>query len=189
MAVPSLPTALNAGDVVSNAWVDSVRENLAWFRDDRPVFKGYGWDGVASPANEIATATTTAQSFGNAGSFAQITGLGTNPYINVGGWTVYAADPNPEALLVPETGIYLLTASAQWDTNSTGYRDLRVLINGSTEKGARVQDVAGAAGDYQTVTVVADLAANNQIDMNVYQNSGSTLTLTTYFSAVWMQSS
>ena len=178
MAVPSLPSALNAGDFVSNAWVDAVRSNQAWFLDDRPVFKGQA---TGASSTTVGDSTATEFAFGQNGSFAFA------PTINVGGWSLKTIEANPESLEVPESGIYLLTGSVTWTSNSTGYRQMAVRDGGSGISGlGAIQDAR--VGSWQSVSGVADLAAGDLLDFELYQSGGTGLVATVYLSAIWMQS-
>ena len=105
MAVPALPADVSAGNTTSATHQNSILDHVQWWRDTRPLFKGYMWDGVVSPANDIVTATNTTMGVGNAGAFAQIGGFPTNPLINVGSFTTQGSDADPESLVVPVAGI------------------------------------------------------------------------------------
>ncbi len=184
MAIPSLPTALNTNDVINNSWVDAVRDVLELVRDTRPMFKGQASGYSGGGSNELLNNTTTTFGFGEGGSFMN------TPDINVGGWDVNSGDSDPESLVVPEAGIYLVTIWAQFSSDDFDERRQTVLlVNGSaaTASRARVDASPSSTTNYST-TVLVDLAANDDLDIEAYQNSGSTLTLTTYLTAVWMQS-
>lgn len=183
MAVPALPAALNTGDVVSNAWVDAVRDGMEWNRDTRPIFKGEAWTEVISKTTSVLTSTTTTAGFGEAGSF------GNTPDINVGGWTVNAADGNPESLVVPEAGIYLVTIHCDWAANTSNRRQSALLVNASAATTSRVRVEAGTSSTTAySHSVLVDLAASDELDIQLFQDSGSTLTVTPYLTAIWMQS-
>ena len=181
MTIPPLPTALDTDDVVDNDQVDKVRALLGFLRDERPVFRGQAY---YPTLNEIPDASPQSAGFGVAGSFHY------TPAVNVGGWTVNGADSDPESLVVPETGIYLLIGSAQWGASSGGFRQVWPVINSSgiTALGS-VHDVDTAINHQQQFSHVFDLTAGDELDLRFYQNSGSALTVTAYLSAIWLTSS
>ena len=183
MAVPTLPTAKNTNDVIDNSWVDAVRDVLEFLRDTAPIFKGESYsNGTAN--QDIANATVTTFGFGSAGAFA------ITPEINIGGWTVQASDGDPESLVVPEAGYYAVTIHAEFAANTSGRRQTSLLLNGSTVNGSRVRIAASTSSTTAyTHTVMVDLAANDELDISAYQDSGSALDpLTIRLTAQWIRS-
>ena len=88
---------------------------------------------------------------------------------------------NQSRLTVPSGlgGKYLIVASVSWANNSTGWRDLRIRANGSTDLVvARVG--IGAANPYpiSTITTVEQLAAGTYVEVTAWQNSGAALDVT-----------
>ena len=88
---------------------------------------------------------------------------------------------NQSRLTVPSGlgGKYLIVASANWANNSTGWRDLSIRANGSTNlAAARVG--TGTANPYaiSTITTVEQLAAGTYIEVTIWQNSGAALDIT-----------
>lgn len=183
MAVPSVPADVSAGGSLSPTHMNELLDVAAWLQDGAPTFKGQAQSNSGTSLIDIATGTSTTMGFGNAGSFE------FTPIINVGSWTVNAADSDPESLLVPEAGHYLVTVGASWEANATGYRQIRIWLNGAAvEGGDDNRESAGAVTTFQTCTTVLDLAANDQLDVRVIQNSGSTLECTAFLSAKWIVS-
>lgn len=79
-------------------------------------------------------------------------------------------------------GTYLVVASADWSTNATGQRkiSLNTTPNSSPSWGFVYLDYRNAvSGDYTTNRIVASvrLTATTTVYMNVWQNSGSSLTI------------
>ena len=88
---------------------------------------------------------------------------------------------NPSRLTVPSGlgGKYLIIATASWANNSTGWRDLSIRANGSSDlAAARVG--TGTANPYaiSTITTVEQLAAGTYIEVTAWQNSGAALDIT-----------
>ena len=186
MTVPALPATQSAG-VATSAYANNIRSLQQWHRDTAPVFKGLAWDGTsglqAGVSGEFATATNTTVGFGSAGSFEN------TPVINVGGWTVNAADADPESLVVPESGIYHIDISISYAANNTGYRRCALLLNGSTVAGVYAQIQSAPTNlTYMGISGIVDLTAGNQLDIQALQNSGSTLAATVFLSAHWIRS-
>ena len=180
MAVPALPSSETAGNVYTAAKVNTIRSLQQWHRDTAPVFKGQAWK---SNFNLVLTSTTTTLGFGSAGSFEN------TPVINVGGWTVNAADADPESLVVPESGIYHIDISISYAANNTGYRRCALLLNGSTVAGVYAQIQSAPTNlTYMGISGIVDLTAGNQLDIQALQNSGSTLAATVFLSAHWIRS-
>jgi hypothetical protein len=82
---------------------------------------------------------------------------------------------NNERLIAKTAGMYLMTASIGFSANATGERE--AWINHSADG-----DIAGASrageGDrtnYLTVSTVYDMAADEYVVLQVYQNSGGSL--------------
>lgn len=183
MAVPSLPTALNTNDVVNDAWVDAVYDGLEWHRDTKAIFEGEAWNGNQGAPIDVATATNTTFGFGSSGAFYN------TPDQNVGTWTTKAADSDPESLVVPTAGLYLVFIHASWEANASGRRQTSLIINGSVlgRSRARIEAASSSLTEYSH-SVLADLAASDELDIDSYQDSGNTLELTAHLTAIWQQS-
>ena len=186
MTVPALPATQSAG-VATSAYANNIRSLQQWHRDTAPVFKGLAWDGTsglqAGVSGDFATATSTTVGFGSAGSFEN------TPIINVGGWTVQGSDSDPESLVVPESGIYVVSVFNHWAADSSGFRSTQIFLDGSGVSGGRVIGPAAPTGvTMQNLTTVLDLAANDELDVSVNQSSGSTLAATVYLAAYWIRS-
>ena len=84
---------------------------------------------------------------------------------------------NNTRLTCKTAGKYLIFASNQWGTNSTGERLLELFLNNTTpicRQGMRAD--AGAGGSVSlSLATVFDLAVNDYLEIRVYQNSGGSL--------------
>lgn len=179
MAVPSLPTALNTGDVVDNAWVDAVRDCLSWYMDDRPMLVINGTD-VA-----ITSGSPHDWSFSDgSGSFVD------SPATNQGGWTA-ASGGNPE-IVVPEAGWYQIHGWFRLDppTGSTTYYTAAVTDNGSDITGIRDwrhESQANIAGDvYVSFSGLRHYAASDRLGIVVEHDNGSSLNGRCLIHALWV---
>jgi hypothetical protein len=184
MAIPSLPTALNAGDVVSNAWVDSVRDGLELHRDNRPQFRmrvageSIGGGGVWEDVSFSDGAATSA--FVN------------TPTINVGTFT---SEDNGTGVVVPEIGNYQIMLEVEFDIATTGDTmfQIRATRNGSIIYGTRSashESKANIADAYilNATGLQRCSATTDVIDVMVYQDSGNAMTCDVVLSAVWLGS-
>ena len=179
MTVPALPATQSPG-VATSAYANDIRSLQQWHRDTAPVFKGVAWTFNSSL---VLTSTATTLGFGDGGSFRNA------PDINVGGWTVNAADADPESLVVPDAGLYVVSVFCNWSADSVGTRSTQLLLNGSGVAGGRVAGSSSPTGStMQNLTTVLDLAANDELDVSANQGSGSTLTATVYLTAHWIRS-
>jgi len=73
-------------------------------------------------------------------------------------------------------GKYLVVAASYFIQNSTGFRQLRILKNGSNVQ-INVAPSNTVTDVNNNVSYILDLAAADYIELGVYQNSGGTLTL------------
>lgn len=185
MAIPALPSDTSAGNTWSAAEVNAIYDHLQYHRDTKPTFKGIavGASGftMSSASADIANDTTTTLGFGIGGSFA------ATPTINIGSWAVNAADADPESVETPEAGMYLLVASTDWESDSTGRRYTSIKRDGSSTPGSTAQ-VAAVGQTRYTVAMLADIASGVDLDVDVYQNSGGNLEVTVYLAAYWLVS-
>lgn len=175
---------MSSGNVWTAARVNAIYDHLQWWRDTRPVFRGQAWSNAGMSGIEISTATDTTMGFGTGGSFY------TTPEINVGSWTVQGSDSDPESLVVPESGIYRVSVNVRWAAAASGERVARLIVNGSVENdiysGLSYEAASFTAGN--NCSGLIDVASGAQLDIGVWQNSGSTLDATATLHIDWVQS-
>lgn len=114
---------------------------------------------------------------------ASVTGIVTSTWTSVP-WDTERYDTdayhstvsNTSRMTVPTSGIYLFTGSVQWDTNSSGARGLRLLVNGTTQLGAMFFNV-GTGNPAMNISEAMQLAASDYVELQVYQTSGSNRSL------------
>ncbi|HXI18490.1 MAG TPA: hypothetical protein VNM48_19165 [Chloroflexota bacterium] len=75
-------------------------------------------------------------------------------------------------------GKYIITGHVEWSANATGVRQLRIVLNGATPLIIVAVTTPVGAG-YQGVATIADLAVNDYVELQAYQDSGSALTIST----------
>lgn len=86
---------------------------------------------------------------------------------------------NTSRLTVPTglDGLYAITAGVFWQQNSTGGRSVRLKLNGTTYIAANVTPGATGADVLQGVTTLYALVAGDYLEVEVSQDSGSTLSV------------
>jgi len=143
------------------SWGDAVRDGVVF---------------CATPPSCRANRTTTQ-------SIADITATAVS-FTAADSWdtdSFHSTVSNQSRLTVPSGlgGKYLIVATANWANNSTGWRDLRIRANGSTDL-ATGRVGTGAANPYpiSTITTVEQLAAGTYIEVTAWQNSGAALDVT-----------
>ena len=83
---------------------------------------------------------------------------------------------SPTAIVFPYTGIYLLGAQIAWAANTTGYRSLRLVLNGGDAIAVDTVDAPATLGTAQSVVTLWQVAATSDfIEAVVRQNSGGNL--------------
>ena len=93
---------------------------------------------------------------------------------------MHSTSTNTSRLTVQTAGKYLVWATVFWQSNATGYRATRLVKN--TESVSYAEHTANAvSGDLtnQTVVFEDDFVVDDYMQVKIYQNSGSTLTIYT----------
>ena len=82
---------------------------------------------------------------------------------------------NNSRLTVPsgQGGKYLISGHVTWDTNDTGSRYLKVLLNGATTIAS--QQAPADNFNRMSITTIYELSATDYIQLQSYQNSGDAL--------------
>ena len=117
-------------------------------------------------------------------------GLNSNFSFSSGSWTICPLDDkrfeyggnnfntSTNRFVVPKAGVYLISAQVQWAnaTSSGGYNYAGIYKNGSISRyftGARISSQAFNSDYTQGGSVLMDLAANDYIQLAVYQQASS----------------
>ena len=198
MTVPSLPPTQSAA-VAPVSWPNDARTMLGWFRDDAPAFrhKAYARD-ASSNINRVEHNTLTTFGFGDdtaaSPGWFYTPGSGAAPRsFVVGNWLPKVAEANPSSLLVPEAGIYWLKAWVEFSPSAAGQFWVILMVNGSaiTEGSSVNEAVSPTASTVRVETSdLLDLSANDEIDIQVYQSTGSAITsVDVWLAADWRRAS
>jgi len=85
---------------------------------------------------------------------------------------------NGSRIVATIAGRYTITASVSFTSNATGTRHVYFNKNGSSvEIGSEIRPAVNGFATRMTATATVDLAANDYLEVGVYQTSGSTLTI------------
>lgn len=77
------------------------------------------------------------------------------------------------SLVMPWDGIYLVGANVLWSSNNTGYRLIRLLLNGSTGiAGSEISADSLSANPHQSVSTLYHFTRGQSVVLDATQNSG-----------------
>ena len=87
---------------------------------------------------------------------------------------------NNSRLTASVTGKWIVNGTVQFAANNTGYRQAKILKNGTTVY-AHERSLTNTAGDDSMVSLtdIVDLAAGDYVELTVFQNSGGGLNVQT----------
>lgn len=90
---------------------------------------------------------------------------------------MHSTTTNPGRLIATSSGIYCITGTVTWAPNSSGLRQARIVINGSSFATIQtVPSVGGAFNTDQNITTIYRFASSGSYaELEVYQNSGGSL--------------
>lgn len=92
--------------------------------------------------------------------------------------TIHDTSTNNTRLTCKTAGKYAITGNASFAPNVTGFRLLRILLNNTDVIGSMLMPAVG--GTERTIVAVSsqwDLAVNDYIELQAYQDSGSSINL------------
>lgn len=138
-----------SGATIQSALLDQIRDDLMVLRQPKFALANNGFEMISDTT--VTTVTFANQDYDTAAMFT----------------------PGDQHITVPETGLYVVTATAEWDAVVGGRRQLEVEKNAMTSLG-HVTGPAGAGGDCaQAITVpLQEYNGGDQIEVRVYQDSG-----------------
>lgn len=180
MAVPSLPSDMSAGNTFTAARVNAIYDLLEWFRDSRPLLK----TGSAA-STSIASGTNTQWGFSD-GSGSWV----STPSRNVGGW---APSATTERIVVPETGLYLITVETVFAAPTASTTRLQFSATDGTAAipGIRnwIHESQANAGSSFILNAsgTQSFTSGDELGVQVFHDNGSGLAAQVRLSAVWMQ--
>lgn len=148
---PNTVSNPTTGQVAPASWGDAVRDALI-FLVDPPQFAARG-----AATQNVNTSTDT------------VLTAGTEDYDSDG---MHSTSSNTGRGTVATAGKYRANAVIAWDSDTTGRREVRFLVNGTTQHVVGV--TAAVASLTQNVSKMLVLAAGDYVEVQVWQNSGTT---------------
>lgn len=103
--------------------------------------------------------------------------------------SIHSTVTNTSRLTAPSAGYYSGGCNVSFASNATGFRIVRILLNGSTEVNRLTVSPNGGGGTELALPFAYKLAANDYLECSVYQNSGGALNSQTnapYSPAFWI---
>ena len=146
------------GQPILAAWGDQIRTNQEFFIDP-PACSVY-----ASSAQSVSNVTDT-----------QLTANSEN-YDND---SMHSTVSNTSRITCQTAGRFLAGATVNFGNNATGYRVVRLRVNGTTTySGMNISAAAGGSNTIITVSRTLVLAASDYVEVQVVQSSGGALNVT-----------
>jgi hypothetical protein len=92
---------------------------------------------------------------------------------------IHSTASNTSRLTCKTAGKYLIAGGIQYAANATGVRYLVIHLNGTTDLASFTDDAIIGAGVNQNMAIstIYDLAVNDYVELQVYQNSGDALNI------------
>ncbi len=88
---------------------------------------------------------------------------------------MHSVSSNQERIVIATAGIYLVTTSLRWISNSTGVRRLRIKLNGSVNLCGSYIPAEG--NSRQSCGIIVKLVATDYLTIEVYHTKGSDLSV------------
>lgn len=147
------------GTVAPAAWGDQIRENFE-FLVDPPVCSVFH-----STTQSVATGGTGTIMSANSENFDND--------------AMHSTVSNTSRITAQTAGRYLLTANADFASNTTGTRQIQFRLNGSTFFATvRINAITGGFLSIVQTTATVVLAVGDYVETNLFQNSGGSLNST-----------
>lgn len=86
----------------------------------------------------------------------------------------------------PSAGTFIGLATANFDTNATGQRRVDALVNGSDIGNWEKVSAANGGHTCLSVPVITRMSANQDVQLQTWQNSGSALSVTVYLKGIFI---
>ena len=91
--------------------------------------------------------------------------------------TIHDTVTNNSRLTATTAGVYIITCSASWASNATGFRHIIIRLNGATYIGIALWDTSQNDSTRMEVSTVYKLAATDYVEIMVRQTSGAALNI------------
>jgi len=126
---------------------------------------------VNLPGCRVYSSSNVSISNGGSGSVITFNSERHDPF------DMHSTSSNTSRVTVPQAGVYLITGNIRTASNSTGVRELSIRLNGSTTIAFNGLKANATDGDLSImqVTTTYKLAANDYVELHLWQNSGGSL--------------
>jgi hypothetical protein len=169
-----------ASAAARDASIPSPTEGMNCYLDDQNwlmVYTGSAWT-ITGGDKPYFYGTTTFSVPNNSSTICVLTvGVNRGSFQTTG---------TPGVYLIPQTGIYSITAYANFTTNSTGFRQLYIDVNGGLSPGSVSTTQSASFQTNLSVPITVLLTAGNYFAARVFQNSGSTLSTSVMLTATYL---
>lgn len=160
------------GDVFTEAmWDDSLKTNLNNLIVPAAC-RAYNNANIAVPNNTFTALTFNSERFDTDG--------------------MHSTSVNTGRITVTTPGVYTVAAHVNFASNSTGLRTARIRLNGATVLAVHDSPANSTGSASLTVATIYELALNDYLTVEVFQNSGASLDVVAggnfspEFSAAWI---
>lgn len=143
------------GTVATAAWGDQLRDNDEWFAEP-PSCRVYH-----STTQNVTTSTFTA--------------LNANSEL----WdsaSMHSTSSQTSRITVPVAGKYLFSATVEFEAQATNARFARFIVNGSTTYTFGACPAMSGVGVRLSGSTLLSMSASGYVEVQAWQNSGSTIT-------------
>ena len=91
--------------------------------------------------------------------------------------SIHSTSTNTGRLTATTAGVYVITGNISFPPNSTGIRAVHIKVNGSDEIAYQGGSASSANATNTAIATIADLDADDYVELMAYQTSGGALTL------------
>lgn len=148
----------------------AVQANGTYLKADDSQPNGMAWSSSV-PVGEAASACRTYKNATQSIADSTLVAL-TWPVEAFDTDIYHSTSSNQSRFVAPLAGKYVVGCTVEWDANTSGKRELYVVVNGTTTTKIAGALDAASAGLVQNCTTALDLAATDYVEFYVRQDSG-----------------
>jgi hypothetical protein len=103
--------------------------------------------------------------------------------------SMHSTSVNTSRITMSTAGLYLIFGQMQWPSNTAGFRQTQIKLNGTTFIGETTGPPANGAQTIQQTFALGNFAVGHYVEYVVGQSSGGSLSIpvsSVFFSAVWL---
>lgn len=97
-------------------------------------------------------------------------------------YNMHSTSSDTDKIYMPQAGVYQVTGNIRTEANTTGVRELQLIVNGSTTIAFNALEAVATDGglSIMQITSVWKFAAGEYVQMALWQNSGGALNIESY---------